>query len=324
MGDQSDLNSKQLHIGKPAWLKTPIGRGETYFSIKKDLRDQSLFTVCEEAKCPNIGQCWNFGTATFMIMGDTCTRGCRFCHIKTGDPNGWLDPDEPQKIAQLAESLRLKYAVITMVDRDDLSDGGAHHVASVIKRVKEVSPAIQVEVLAGDFRNIDESIKTVMAAKPEVFAHNLETVERLTPRVRDARAGYKQSLAVLKKIKEFDTSENMFTKSALMLGLGETLEEVFQSLQDLRDSDVDFVTIGQYMRPTKKHLSIKRWVPPAEFDEIADHARTMGFLSVVSGPLVRSSFKAGEFYAEALKKRGLVHSQVSALGPDQISSGLDV
>ncbi len=301
MVDQADQPNQKLHIGKPPWLKTPIGRGENFFEIKQDLRERKLFTVCEEAKCPNIGQCWNDRTATFMILGDTCTRGCRFCHIKTGNPNGWYDPEEPDKVADLARSLKLNYAVITMVDRDDMDDGGAAHVARVVARVKQVNPGIRVEVLAGDFNNRDQSLLAVLSAEPEVFAHNVETVERLTPRVRDARAGYRQSLEVLQKVKTLSSDRPIFTKSALMLGLGEDLAEVLQTLGDLREHGVDFLTIGQYLRPTKKHLSIKRWVHPDEFDDIGKQAKAMGFLGVVSGPLVRSSYKAGEFYAKALK-----------------------
>ena len=290
---------KPLHVGKPAWLKTQIPTGGTYFKIKRDLRERRLFTVCEEAKCPNISQCWSKGTATFMVLGDTCTRACRFCHVKTGNPNGWLDPHEPEQTAQSAQAMGLKYAVITMVDRDDLEDGGAAHVARVIHRVRELNPEIKLEILAGDFAAREASLKILALARPEVFAHNLETVERLTPRVRDARAGYRQSLEVLRRVREL-ADYRIYTKSALMLGLGETMAEVEAALGDLREYGVEFVTIGQYMRPTKQHLSIKRWVPPEEFDEIAAKARAMGFLSVVAGPLVRSSYNAAEYFAQAI------------------------
>jgi lipoic acid synthetase len=280
-------------------LKTKIPTGGTYFEIKRDLRERKLFTVCEEAKCPNISQCWSQRTATFMVLGDTCTRACRFCNVKTGNPGGWLDPHEPDQTAESAKAMGLKYAVITMVDRDDLPDGGAAHVAKVLHRVRELSPDIKLEILAGDFNERDSSLQTLLAAKPEVFAHNLETVARLTPRVRDARANYQQSLRVLRRVREL-ADYRVYTKSALMLGLGETLDEVETALADLREHGVEFVTIGQYMRPTKQHLSIKRWVPPEEFDIIADKARAMGFLSVVSGPLVRSSYRAAEFFAAAV------------------------
>ena len=294
--------SAPLHIGKPDWLKTKIPSGDIYFQIKRDLRQRQLFTVCEEAKCPNISQCWSEGTATFMVLGDTCTRACRFCHIKTGNPGGWLDAKEPRQTAESAKAMGLKYAVITMVDRDDLPDGGAAHVAAVIREVRALSPDITLEILAGDFQQKVSSLQAIVAARPEVFAHNLETVERLTPRVRDARASYRQSLEVLRLVRQ-QADYRVYTKSALMLGLGETLDEVLQALSDLREYGVEFVTIGQYMRPTKQHLSIKRWVPPEEFDLLAVKAKAMGFLSVASGPLVRSSYRAASFFAQATAPR---------------------
>jgi lipoic acid synthetase len=291
-----------LHIGKPDWLKTKIPTGGTFFQIKRDLRERKLYTVCEEAKCPNISQCWNQGTATFMVLGDTCTRGCRFCNVKTGNPRGWLDANEPDQTAESAKIMNLKYVVITMVDRDDLPDGGASHVAKVITRVREVNPGIKIEILGGDFQKNKASLDAIIDAKPEIYAHNLETIRRLTPRVRDARAGYQQSLDVLRMVKETAKHE-MYTKSALMLGLGETLDEVVECLVDMREYGVDFVTIGQYMRPTKKHLSIKRWVHPDEFAMLAEKAKDLGFMSVASGPLVRSSYRANEFYEEAMRNR---------------------
>jgi len=298
----SDTPPLPLHIGKPEWLKTKIPSGDIYFQIKRDLRQRKLFTVCEEAKCPNIAQCWSEGTATFMVLGDTCTRACRFCHIKTGNPGGWLDADEPRQTAESAKAMGLKYAVITMVDRDDLVDGGAAHVAKVIHEVRAQSPQITIEILAGDFQQKVASLQAIVQAKPEVYAHNLETVERLTPRVRDARASYRQSLEVLRLTRAM-ADYRIYTKSALMLGLGETLDEVVQTLGDMREHGVEFVTIGQYLRPTKQHLSIKRWVPPEEFDELATKAKAMGFLSVASGPLVRSSYKAASFFAQAIAPR---------------------
>ena len=298
----SDTPPLPLHIGKPEWLKTKIPTGDVYFQIKRDLRQRKLFTVCEEAKCPNIAQCWSEGTATFMVLGDTCTRACRFCHIKTGNPGGWLDADEPRQTAESAKAMGLKYAVITMVDRDDLADGGAAHVAKVIHEVRALSPQITIEILAGDFQQKITSLQAIVQAKPEVYAHNLETVERLTPRVRDARASYRQSLEVLRLVRAM-ADYRIYTKSALMLGLGETLDEVVQTLGDLREHGVEFVTLGQYLRPTKQHLSIKRWVPPEEFDELAVKAKAMGFLTVASGPLVRSSYKAASYFAQAIAPR---------------------
>ena len=299
------ITPKPLHIGKPEWLKTKIPSGGTYFKIKQDLRERKLFTVCEEAKCPNIGSCWSNNTATFMVLGDTCTRACRFCNVKTGNPGGFLDPHEADQTAESARVMNLRYAVITMVDRDDLADGGAAHVAHVLRRVKAVNPGIKVEILAGDFKKSADALVAIITERPEVFAHNLETVRRLTPRVRDARASYQQSLDVLRLVKELarspGTAAPLLTKSALMLGLGETLEEAEEALVDMREYGVDFVTIGQYMRPTKQHLSIKRWVTPAEFDALGAKARAMGFKSVASGPLVRSSYRAADFYDAALK-----------------------
>ncbi len=298
----TDDSPKPLHINKPSWLKTKIPSGDVFFDIKRDLRAKNLYTVCEEAKCPNISECWSTNTATFMILGDTCTRACRFCNVKTGNPNGWLDDNEPQKTAESVRMMALRYAVLTMVDRDDLDDGGAAHVKKTFDAIREASPTTLLEFLGGDFQAKDDSLKMVLSAKPEVFAHNLETVERLTPRVRDARATYRRSLAVLKRVKELANYE-VFTKSALMLGLGETMEEVVQALKDLRDHDVDFITIGQYMRPSKRHLSIKEFVPPEQFAELETIAKDLGFLSVASGPLIRSSYRASEFYAKAIARR---------------------
>ncbi len=286
-----------LHIGKPAWLKTPIPTGSVYFAIKKDLTQRKLPTVCEEAKCPNIGVCWNTRTATFMILGDTCTRACRFCHIKTGNPQGWLDTQEPMQVAESAKGMNLSYIVLTMVNRDDLPDGGAAHARQVIETVREVNPRIRVEFLAGDFQGQEEPLDTVLQSGLDVFAHNVETVRRLTPRVRDARAHYDQSLSVLDQVKK--KAPTLFTKSAIMLGLGETREEIRATLQDLRAVEVDLVTIGQYMRPTKQHLAIKEWVHPDVFAAIKQEALELGFVAVASGPLVRSSYKASEFFSQA-------------------------
>lgn len=292
---------RNLHVGKPAWLKTPIPTGETYFNIKRDLRDRKLFTVCEEAKCPNISGCWSANTATFMVLGEVCTRGCRFCNVKTGNPNGWLDDKEPEQVAESAALMKLKYVVITMVDRDDLPDGGADHVAAVIRAVKRKNPGIVVELLAGDFRGSDGAIKVILAAEPEVYAHNIETIERLSPRVRDARANYRQSLRALRQVKSF-AHYPVLTKSAIMLGLGEDEIEVQASLRDLREHGCDLVNMGQYMRPTNKHLSIKRFAHPDEFDRLGAYAESLGFVAVASAPLVRSSYRAHDYYAQAMRK----------------------
>lgn len=284
-------------INKPLWLKSGLTGGETLFHIKKDLREKKLYTVCEEAKCPNISDCWNVGTATFMILGDTCTRGCRFCHIKTGNPNGLLDKEEPFKVAYSIKNMNLEYAVITMVDRDDLPDGGAEHIAQTILAIQNQSPNTRIEILAGDFKDNSNSLSTVLSAGRglDVFAHNIETVRRLSPRVRDARAKYEQSLHVLENAKKLKP-KNLFTKSAIMLGLGEEGEEVLASLQDLRNVGVDIVTIGQYLQPTPKHLTVKRYAHPLEFDFWKKTAENMGFKGVASGPLVRSSYKASHLF----------------------------
>lgn len=288
-------------IKKPAWLKTPIPGGKIYSSIKLDLRNKKLSTVCEEAKCPNIRSCWSTNTATFMLMGDTCTRACRFCHIKTHSNPPLPDQNEAVNVAESCKSMDLKYVVMTMVDRDDLDDGGTGHITGVVKKVKELNPEIIIELLAGDFSGISYRVKEIIESNIHVYAHNIETVERLTPRVRDRRASYKQSLFTLKKAKELG-GKKIFTKSSIMLGLGESYDEIITCLEDLRNNDVDFVTIGQYMRPTKRHLAVKDWVHPDIFKKIEIEAKGLGFLSVVSGPLVRSSYKASEFYQKAVEE----------------------
>ena len=312
--NKSSEQNRSLHVGKPAWLKTPIPTGETYFNIKRDLRERKLYTVCEEAKCPNIGQCWNANTATFMVLGEVCTRGCRFCNVKTGDPNGWLDDAEPRQVAESSAVMKLKYVVITMVDRDDLPDGGAAHVARVIREVRATNPGILIELLAGDFKGSEEALKTILAERPEVYAHNIETIERLSPRVRDARANYRQSIEALRRVREL-ADYRVFTKSAIMLGLGEEEAEVEVSLGDLREAGVEFINMGQYMRPTNKHLSIKRFAHPDEFDRLGKYAESIGFIAVASAPLVRSSYKANDYYAKAL--RTLAALNLPTLSPAQ-------
>ena len=285
---------------KPHWLKVDQIHGDTLYGIKRSLRSEKLYTVCEEARCPNIGECWNAGTATFMILGDTCTRGCRFCAIKTGNPGGLLDPLEPQKTADSILKMNLNYAVITMVDRDDLDDGGAAHIAQTISAVHTTTPHVIVEILGGDFRGKKEPLLKVLDAGRglDVFAHNIETVRRLSPRVRDARAQYDQSLGVLRYAKEMRPS--LYTKSAIMLGLGEESHEILESLHDLRANGVDIITIGQYLQPTPKHLTVKRFVHPTEFQHWKQVAESLGFLGVASGPLVRSSYKAAHLFPQRL------------------------
>ncbi|MSR39777.1 MAG: lipoyl synthase [Planctomycetes bacterium] len=279
---------------KPAWLKVPIPAGETVARLQKTLRERGLHTVCEEARCPNMGECWDSGTATFMVLGDTCTRGCRFCAVKTHAHGNPVDTDEPRKVAEAVIAMNLKYVVLTMVNRDDLPDGGASHVAATIQAIKQQNNAMLVEALVGDFLGNYDQVATVLAGAPDVFAHNVETVLRLTPRVRDHRCSYVRSLALLKHAKEL--RKGIVTKSSLMLGLGESEREVEQALDDLREHHVDVVTFGQYLRPSLLHLPVKEHVTPARFAALQQRAQKKGFLYVASGPLVRSSYKAAEFY----------------------------
>lgn len=285
---------KQKPQRKPEWLRVKLPGGEKLHDIKSRLRGQKLFTVCEEARCPNIGECWNEGTATIMILGDTCTRGCRFCAVSSGNPRGWVDPLEPKKCADTVVAMNLNYVVVTCVDRDDLPDGGAGQFAAVIRAIQKARPSCLVEVLASDYRGERSSVAKVVSAGPDVFAHNLETVRRLTPRVRDPRAGYDQSLEVLAYVKELEPRR--VTKSSLMLGLGETREEILETMADMRAVGVDVVTLGQYLRPSGKQLKVEEYVAPETFDSLAQAAREMGFLYVAAGPLVRSSYRAGEYF----------------------------
>lgn len=282
------------HQVKPEWLKIRPPSGENYKRIKSLLQETKLHTVCEEAHCPNVHECWGGGTATFMLMGDTCTRGCKFCAVKTGNPRGLLDKDEPVKISESIEKLRLDYVVLTSVDRDDLQDGGAGHFAQTIKEIKKRDSKVIVEVLIPDFKGNDESLAKIIEANPEVISHNIETVERLSPKVRDKRANYRQSLNLLKRVKEINPK--IFTKTSIMLGLGETEEEVIQSMQDSREYNIDIFTLGQYLRPSKKHLPVMEYVTPEQFKKYKKIGKEIGFLYVASGPLVRSSYKAGEYF----------------------------
>ena len=279
---------------KPQWLKVRMPGGERYKFIKERLRTLKLNTVCEEANCPNMGECWGGGTATVMLMGDTCTRGCKFCHVKTGNPRGWLDPAEPENTGKVIAELGLDYVVLTSVDRDDLPDGGAAHFAACIRAIKTQSPETLVEVLIPDFRGDEAALRTVVSAAPDVLAHNIETVARLTPTVRDPRAGYRQSLEVLDRAKAM--APERFTKTSIMVGLGETADEVRQALRDLRAHRCDIVTFGQYLRPSPQHLPIVEYVTPEGFAQWQAEAEAMGFLYVASGPLVRSSYRAGELF----------------------------
>ncbi|KAJ8907176.1 hypothetical protein NDN08_003658 [Rhodosorus marinus] len=301
VGGRTDAYSEPQ---KPSWLKVrPPGDHESqkeYTRLRETVRKKKLATVCEEARCPNIGECWGGGTATIMIMGDTCTRGCRFCNIKTSKAPEGLDPNEPVHAAEAVTSWGLKYVVITSVDRDDYEDGGSAHIAKTVKEMKKRQSDLLIEVLAPDFRGSLKDVEKVAGCGLDVYAHNLETVERLQRAVRDYRAGYKQSLKTLEAAKSH--APHVVTKTSLMLGVGESHEEIRQTMRDLRDCGVEVVTFGQYLRPSKRHLKVEQWVPPHEFEMWQQEGEQMGFRYVASGPLVRSSYKAGEFYLSALVK----------------------
>ncbi|XP_034942364.1 lipoyl synthase, mitochondrial [Chelonus insularis] len=297
---------EKTRLRLPPWLKTEIPIGKNYARIKEQLRTLKLATVCEEARCPNIGECWGGGehgtaTATIMLMGDTCTRGCRFCSVKTARTPPPLDPNEPVNTAAAVTSWGLDYIVLTSVDRDDLPDYGAKHIAECIRELKKRS-SILVEALVPDFSGKEDCIQEIVDSKLDVFAHNIETVERLTPFVRDRRARYEQSLRVLKSAKQMNPA--LITKSSIMLGLGETDEEVKTTMKDLREAGVDALTLGQYMQPTKRHLKVIEYVTPKKFQAWQKYGEELGFLYTASGPLVRSSYKAGEYFlTNILKER---------------------
>ena len=288
-------------LPKPSWIKMRAPAGERYAQIKDLMKTLNLATVCQEAQCPNIGECWGGGTATIMLMGEVCTRGCRFCNVKTGNPRGKLDLDEPRKVATAISQMGLDYVVLTSVDRDDLPDEGSAHFAEAVWRLKDSSPNLIVEVLTPDFKGKEPHIAAVVDAGPDVFAHNIETVERLQKRVRDPRAGYAQSMRVLEYVKERD--ETRFTKTSVMLGLGESDVEVRQTLRDLRAVGCDVVTFGQYLQPQSRHLPVESFVTPTRFAEWQTEAEAMGFLYVASGPLVRSSYRAGEFFMKGVVEK---------------------
>jgi lipoic acid synthetase len=275
---------------KPTWLRVKSQNSSKYRELKSIVSDKKLHTVCEEAMCPNIQECWSHGTATFMLLGSVCTRACRFCAVDTGNPKGILDKDEPNKVANSIAHMNLKYAVLTSVNRDDLIDGGAEHFSHTIQAIKEKAPEVIVEALVPDFLGNKKSIEVLLNSKLEVFAQNLETVSRLTKRVRDPRAGYDQTLEVLSYAKQY--SPSVITKTSLMFGLGETQEEILKTFDDIRETGVDVLTLGQYMRPTVNHLPVEKWYTPEEFEYFKDLAIEIGFLEVASGPMVRSSYRA--------------------------------
>lgn len=283
---------------KPEWLKVKAPAGENYNRIKSMLGDLKLATVCQEARCPNIGECWSGGTATFMLMGDTCTRGCRFCAVKTGNPKGKIDTEEPQKVGSAIAQMGLEYVVLTSVNRDDMEDQGAGHFAETIEVIRKNDPGLIVEVLTPDFKGREDLVAKIVKAKPHVFAHNVETVERLTPKVRDPRAKYNQSLSVLHMVKQQDPT--IYTKTSVMLGLGETDEEILTTMQDLRAIGCDVITFGQYLQPSRRHLKVLEFISPEKFKHWEQEALRMGFMYCASGPLVRSSYKAGEFFLKGV------------------------
>jgi lipoic acid synthetase len=287
--------SEARALPKPPWLRATLASGVGFAAVKQIVKQHRLSTVCEEAKCPNIGECWNAGTATIMLMGAVCTRACRFCAVDTGNPRGWLDAQEPDNVARSVALMNLKYVVLTSVNRDDLPDGGAGHYAAAVRAIKQLRPETAVEALTPDFQGKESDVATVLDAGVDVFAQNVETVERLTHPVRDPRAGYAQTLGVLQFAKRH--RPDVLTKTSLMLGLGETDAEIRQTMVELRAVGVDLLTLGQYLRPTVNHLEIARFVTPAEFDRYRALALELGFLECVSGPLVRSSYRAEQALA---------------------------
>jgi lipoic acid synthetase len=291
---------------KPAWIRVKAPTHPIYHETRNLMRENRLVTVCEEAACPNIGECWSQRHATMMIMGDICTRACSFCNVRTGHPDK-LQSDEPQRVADAVAKLGLRHVVITSVDRDDLPDGGAEHFAQVIAAIRQAAPGTTIEVLTPDFLRKPGGAETVAIARPDVFNHNLETVPRLYPSIRPG-ARYYQSLRLLDRVKQVDPT--LFTKSGLMVGLGETRSEIMQVMDDLRIADVDFLTIGQYLQPTVKHAAVDRFVPPAEFDEYAAIARAKGFLLVSATPLTRSSYHADDDFAalRAAREAAVAHT----------------
>ena len=278
------------HGNKPRWLRAKMPSGARFSGVRQTVKEHRLSTVCEESMCPNIGECWNNGTATIMVMGSVCTRACRFCAVDTGNPHGWLDPEEPLNTARAVKLMDLKYVVITSVDRDDLPDGGAGHYAACVREIKKLNPETAVEALTPDFNGFMPYVETVVDSGLEVFAQNVETVKRLTHPVRDPRASYEQTLDVLAHAKKH--RPGVLTKTSLMLGLGELDHEIMQTMQDLREAGVDILTLGQYLRPTPNHLVVERYITPDEFDTYRTEGLEKGFLEVVAGPLVRSSYRA--------------------------------
>ena len=289
-GIKPNNNKDILPTRKPDWLRFNHSFTPKFKEVKSIVNENHLNTVCEEAMCPNINECWSHGTATFMLLGDVCTRACKFCAVDTGNPRGRLDKKEPFKVAQSIKKMSLKYAVLTSVNRDDLADGGAKHYSNTIEAIKDACPKVMVEALTPDFEGKNKSISILLSSSLDVFAQNVETVERLTARVRDPRAGYQQTLNVLEKAKKL--SPEVLTKTSLMLGLGETTKEIQSTMVDAYSVGVEILTLGQYLRPTLNHLPVERYIPPEEFLHYKNMAKEIGFKEVASGPMVRSSYRA--------------------------------
>jgi lipoyl synthase len=292
-GVKSDDTANQ-RLPKPKWLRIKNQTTPTYLKVKKEVQEHKLATVCEEAKCPNIAECWSHGTATVMLMGDVCTRACRFCSVDTGNPNGWLDLKEPENTAKTVQLMNLDYVVLTSVDRDDLPDGGAKHYANTVLAIKALCPKTKIEALTPDFQGVEENIRVIIDSGLDVFAQNVETVERLTHPVRDPRAGYAKTLNVLAYAKFY--RKDVLTKTSLMLGLGETDDEIIKTMRDLRACNVDVLTLGQYLQPTKNHLPVAEYVTLEKFAAFREIGLSLGFYEVASGPLVRSSYRADRIF----------------------------
>jgi lipoic acid synthetase len=296
MAIEIDLTAAVPRVRKPDWLRVSLPYGEDYDRVRSEVNSLKLNTVCKEAACPNIAECWGAGTATIMILGDTCTRGCRFCNVKTGNPRGIVDWDEPQRVAEAVRDLGWKYLVLTAVDRDDLKDGGATIFANTVRAIHAMAPGSKVEILSGDYRGDLAALDIVMDSHPDVFAHNLETVRRLSPKVRDKRATFDQSLRVLDHAKK--RAPDRFTKTSLMLGLGETDAELESAMDEARNVGIDIFTMGQYLQPSKKHLPVVEFITPQHFEDLAALAKTKGFHQVVSSPLSRSSYHAEQAFSK--------------------------
>ena len=289
-GIKANQNANIPNQKKPSWVRVKSNSSSNFQHVKEQVQGKRLYTVCEEAMCPNLSECWSRGTATFMLMGGVCTRACKFCSVDTGNPKGWLDQYEPINTALAVKKMNLKYVVLTSVNRDDLDDGGANHYADTVQLIKEHNPYTSVEALTPDFKGLKSSIETLVNCGIQVFAQNIETVKRLTHPVRDIRAGYQQTLDVLATSKAINSE--VLTKSSIILGLGETRDEIIETMDDLLEANVDILTLGQYLRPTLNHLPVARWIKPSEFNELRDIGIKRGFLEVVSGPMVRSSYRA--------------------------------